>query len=58
MKKIEAVVQTFCLDEVMDALTAAGIEAAVAKNVKSFGPRTSHLSGIGEPSTPSISRQK
>ena len=42
MKKIEAVVQTFCLDEVMDALTAAGIEAAVAKNVKSFGPRTSH----------------
>jgi nitrogen regulatory protein P-II 1 len=42
MKKIECVVPHLCVDEVMDALAAAGIEAVVARNVKSFGSRKGH----------------
>ena len=42
MKKLEVVVQPFCLDEVMDALTAAGIAAVTARSVKSFGTKNGH----------------
>ncbi len=42
MKKIEAVVPPFCVDEVMDALAAAGIEAVAARSVKSFGSKEGH----------------
>jgi len=42
VKKIEIIVQPLCLDEVMDALSAAGIEAPVARNVKRFGLEEGH----------------
>ncbi len=37
MRKIEAVLSPFNLDEIMDALAAAGIEVMAARSVKSFG---------------------
>jgi nitrogen regulatory protein P-II 1 len=42
MKMIEAVVPPFCLDDVLDALAAAGIEAVAARSVKSFGLEKEH----------------
>jgi nitrogen regulatory protein P-II 1 len=42
MKKIEAVVAPFCLDEVMDAQAAAGIEVIAGGSVKSFGLEKEH----------------
>jgi nitrogen regulatory protein P-II 1 len=42
VKKIEAILSPFSLDEVMDALATAGIEIIAATNVKSFGLEKEH----------------
>ena len=38
MKKIEAIVKPFKVDEVRDALTAVGIEGMTVTEVKGFAP--------------------
>jgi nitrogen regulatory protein P-II 1 len=42
MKKIEAIIKPFKLDEVKDALTAIGIEGMTVIEVKGFGRQKGH----------------
>ena len=42
MKKIEAIVKPFKLDEVKDALTGLGIEGMTVTEVKGFGRQKGH----------------
>jgi nitrogen regulatory protein P-II 1 len=42
MKKIEAIVRPFKMDEVKDALTEAGIEGMTVTEVKGFGRQRGH----------------
>lgn len=42
MKKIEAIIKPFKLDEVKDALTALGIEGMTIIEVKGFGRQKGH----------------
>jgi nitrogen regulatory protein P-II 1 len=42
MKKIEAIIKPFRLDEVKDALTAIGIEGMTVTEVKGFGRQKGH----------------
>jgi nitrogen regulatory protein P-II 1 len=42
MKKIEAIVKPFKLDEVRDALTEVGIEGMTVTEVKGFGRQKGH----------------
>jgi nitrogen regulatory protein PII len=42
MKKIEAIIKPFKLDEVKDALTSAGIEGMTVSEVKGFGRQKGH----------------
>jgi len=42
MKKIEAVIRPFTLDEVRGALTAAGVTAMTVNEVLGVGPRSAH----------------
>jgi nitrogen regulatory protein P-II 1 len=42
MKKIEAVIQPFKLDDVKDALTAAGIEGLTVMEVRGHGRQKGH----------------
>jgi nitrogen regulatory protein P-II 1 len=42
MKKIEAIIKPFKLDEVKDALTAIGIEGMTVTEVKGFGRQKGH----------------
>jgi nitrogen regulatory protein P-II 1 len=42
MKKIEAIIKPFKLDEVKDALSAAGIEGMTVSEVKGFGRQKGH----------------
>jgi nitrogen regulatory protein PII len=42
MKKIEAIIKPFKLDEVKEALTAAGIEGLTVSEVKGFGRQKGH----------------
>lgn len=42
MKKIEAIIKPFKLDEVKDALTAIGIEGMTLVEVKGFGRQKGH----------------
>ncbi len=42
MKKIEAIIKPFKLDEVKDALSAVGIEGMTASEVKGFGRQKGH----------------
>jgi nitrogen regulatory protein P-II 1 len=42
MKKIEAVIQPFKLDEVKDALTGAGIEGLTVSEVRGHGRQKGH----------------
>ena len=42
MKKIEAIIKPFKLDEVKDALTALGIEGMTITEVKGFGRQKGH----------------
>ena len=42
MKKIEAIVKPFKMDEVKDALVAAGIEGMTISEVKGFGRQKGH----------------
>ena len=42
MKKIEAIVKPFKVDEVRDALTAVGIEGMTVTEVKGFGRQKGH----------------
>src|SRR4051794_23565058 len=42
MKKIEAIIKPFKLEEVKDALSAAGIEGMTVTEVKGFGRQKGH----------------
>ena len=42
MKKIEAIIKPFKLDDVRDALTAIGIDGLTATEVKGFGRQKGH----------------
>jgi nitrogen regulatory protein P-II 1 len=42
MKKIEAVIKPFKLDEVKDALSKAGVEGMTVSEVKGFGRQKGH----------------
>jgi nitrogen regulatory protein PII len=42
MKKIEAIIKPFKLDEVKEGLTAAGIEGLTVSEVKGFGRQKGH----------------
>jgi nitrogen regulatory protein PII len=42
MKKIEAIIKPFKLDEVKDALSAVGIEGMTVTEVKGFGRQKGH----------------
>ena len=42
MKKIEAIIKPFKLDEVKDALSRAGIEGLTVSEVKGFGRQKGH----------------
>ena len=42
MKKIEAIIKPFKLDEVKDALTALGVEGMTITEVKGFGRQKGH----------------
>src|ERR1043165_3039688 len=42
MKKIEAIIKPFKLDEVKDALSSVGIEGMTASEVKGFGRQKGH----------------
>ncbi len=42
MKKIEAIIRTFTLDEVKDALAAIGIDGMTVTEVKGFGRQKGH----------------
>ncbi len=42
MKKVEAIIKPFKLDEVKDALTAVGIEGMTVSEVKGFGRQKGH----------------
>ncbi|HVJ67632.1 MAG TPA: P-II family nitrogen regulator, partial [Caulifigura sp.] len=42
MKKIEAVIRHFKLEEVKDALTAAGINGMTVSEVRGFGRQKGH----------------
>lgn len=42
MKKIEAVIKPFKLDEVKDAITALGIQGMTVSEVKGFGRQKGH----------------
>jgi nitrogen regulatory protein PII len=42
MKKIEAIIKPFKLDEVKDALAAIGIEGMTLTEVKGFGRQKGH----------------
>jgi nitrogen regulatory protein P-II 1 len=43
MKKIEAIIKPFKLDEVKDALNAAGIQGITVTEVKGFGRQKGHV---------------
>jgi nitrogen regulatory protein P-II 1 len=43
MKKIEAIIKPFKLDEVKDALNAAGIQGMTVTEVKGFGRQKGHV---------------
>ena len=42
MKKIEAIIKPFRLEDVKDALTAAGVEGMTVSEVKGFGRQKGH----------------
>ena len=42
MKKVEAIIKPFKLDEVKEALTAVGIEGMTVSEVKGFGRQKGH----------------
>jgi nitrogen regulatory protein P-II 1 len=42
MKKIEAIIKPFKLDEVKDALSAVGVEGMTVSEVKGFGRQKGH----------------
>lgn len=42
MKKVEAIVKPFKLDEVKDALNAAGVQGITVSEVKGFGRQKGH----------------
>ena len=43
MKKIEAIIKPFKLDDVIDALSEVGIEGATVSEVKGFGQHKGHV---------------
>ena len=43
MKKIEAIIKPFKLDEVKDALNAAGVQGMTVTEVKGFGRQKGHV---------------
>jgi len=43
MKKIDAVIKHFCLDDVKKALTDAGVEGMTVIEVKGFGRQKGHM---------------
>ena len=55
MKKIEAVIKPFQLDDVREALSEIGITGMTASEVKGFGRQKGHTELYGERSTSSIS---
>ena len=58
MKKIEAIIKPFKLEEVKDALADLGIEGMTVSEVKGFGRQKGHTEIYREANTRSTSCQK
>lgn len=55
MKKIEAIIKPFKLDEVKEALSGIGVQGLTVSEVKGFGRQKGHTESIAAPSTWSTS---
>jgi len=55
MKKIEAIIKPFKLDEVKNALTKIGVQGMTVTEVKGFGRQKGHTEVYGELNTRLIS---
>jgi nitrogen regulatory protein PII len=58
MKKIEAVIKPFKLDEVKNALTKIGVQGMTVTEVKGFGRQKVTPKSTGEPNIRSIFCQR
>lgn len=58
MKKIEAIIQPFKLDEVKEALRALGIDGMTVSEVRGHGRQQGHKEVYRGRNTPWISNQK
>ena len=54
MKKIEAVIRHFKLEEVKDALHSKGVQGMTVTEVRGFGRQKGHTETYRAPNTPSI----
>jgi len=54
MKKLEAIIKPFKLEEVKEALAELGIEGMTVTEVKGFGRQKGHTKFIAAANTPSI----
>ena len=55
MKKVEAIIKPFTLDEVKESLSSIGIQGITVSEVKGFGRQKGRTEPIGERSTSSTS---
>ncbi len=58
MKKVEAIIKPFKLDEVKEALQEAGVQGITVLEAKGFGRQKGHTSSIAAPNTSSTSCPK
>jgi nitrogen regulatory protein PII len=58
MKKIEAIIKPFKMEDVKEALTEIGIEGMTVSEVKGFGRQKGHTEICRAVNIPSISYQK
>jgi len=58
MKKVEAIIKPFKLDEVKEALNEVGIQGITVSEVKGFGRQKGHTNCTAAPSTWSTSSRR